>query len=360
MSSVPVRQRDTHRTPTGAPMDPPPPYSEAAAWSPDVQPVSSSSAAHRPHRPTTVHSEGAPKLRPRHAAVTPAQRPASAQESPLRSNTQYDGLTGRRTRRVPSPRRPLPTIDLFPRAGTSTSYDGLTRQHYSPRPRVTTAPNSTNDTITSSLPSAPATRASSSSAQPRSRGRDHADGPVASLAREPGHSRTRRPSPPPAAPSFEASSTSAPASRTGRGTPRSTQDGGSRRPPRSDGPTDLDILLARIELASEPEYNDLTLLADLLGPARTLPTIDALNIPEGTVELLRRRVTRDGRVKLKLQLLGASVERCSACLAQFRESDKAAVMQPCAHPVHADCARKWLACSTTCPMCRHDLRPASL
>lgn len=117
----------------------------------------------------------------------------------------------------------------------------------------------------------------------------------------------------------------------------------------------MDALLARIELAREPEYADLTLLADFLGPAHAPPSLDALGIPAGAVELVRRRVTRDGRVKLRLQLLGAPVERCSACLAQFRAGDAAAVLQPCAHAVHAECARRWLARSATCPMCRHRL-----
>ena len=51
----------------------------------------------------------------------------------------------------------------------------------------------------------------------------------------------------------------------------------------------------------------------------------------GEVELVRRRVTRDGRVKLKLSLLGVSVEKCAICMTQFKESDEGILGATCKH-----------------------------
>ncbi|KAH7098358.1 hypothetical protein BKA62DRAFT_622729, partial [Auriculariales sp. MPI-PUGE-AT-0066] len=78
----------------------------------------------------------------------------------------------------------------------------------------------------------------------------------------------------------------------------------------------------------------------------------------GIIEVQRRRVTNDGRVKLKLALMGTSVDRCGTCLSQFRAGEKAVMIQPCSHTAHSDCVRKWIARSATCPQCRHPLSVA--
>ncbi len=75
----------------------------------------------------------------------------------------------------------------------------------------------------------------------------------------------------------------------------------------------------------------------------------------GCVSVERRRVMKDGRVKLKLVLLGRKVDRCGVCLAQFKEADKGAVSPSCGHAFHEVCLRKWLVRSRTCPMCREVL-----
>ena len=51
----------------------------------------------------------------------------------------------------------------------------------------------------------------------------------------------------------------------------------------------------------------------------------------GCVEVVRRRVTRNGRVKLKLVLLGATVDRCVMCATQFRDCESAALSPRCQH-----------------------------
>lgn len=61
------------------------------------------------------------------------------------------------------------------------------------------------------------------------------------------------------------------------------------------------------------------------------PRIALEHISIGKVELRRRRMTRDGRTKLKLSLLGISVERCGICFSQFKEDQIAALLPNCTH-----------------------------
>jgi hypothetical protein len=75
------------------------------------------------------------------------------------------------------------------------------------------------------------------------------------------------------------------------------------------------------------------LLEEIMGPAAsTVPNRQALfdAIPSGRIEVLRRRVTKDGRKKLKLALLGVVVDKCGICLSQFREEVGASLL-PCQH-----------------------------
>jgi len=72
----------------------------------------------------------------------------------------------------------------------------------------------------------------------------------------------------------------------------------------------------------------------------------------GRIQMVRRRVTRSGRVKLKLVLLGATVDRCVMCKMQFRDNESAALGTRCEHAFHERCAGSWLSCGNrTCPEC---------
>ena len=51
----------------------------------------------------------------------------------------------------------------------------------------------------------------------------------------------------------------------------------------------------------------------------------------GRIEIARRRVTKEGRVKLKLILLGTAVDRCGICLSQFKEEQVAGLLPLCQH-----------------------------
>ncbi|KAI0824956.1 hypothetical protein BC628DRAFT_1321524 [Trametes gibbosa] len=72
----------------------------------------------------------------------------------------------------------------------------------------------------------------------------------------------------------------------------------------------------------------------------------------GAVEVERRRVLRDGRVKLKLALLGVAVDRCGVCLSQFRRAERGALTPVCRHSFHEACLRRWLRTAGVCPICR--------
>ncbi|PAV15180.1 zinc C3HC4 type (RING finger) [Pyrrhoderma noxium] len=114
------------------------------------------------------------------------------------------------------------------------------------------------------------------------------------------------------------------------------------------GPTDLDLLLARLE---DPDftfggrsYDDLLLLEEIFGPAIRSDmqgaSNDPLDLPLGRVEVLRRRVTKDGRTKLKLALMGVVVDKCGICLSQFKEATSAC-LTPCQHAFHENCMKAW-------------------
>ncbi|KAF8122141.1 hypothetical protein EV363DRAFT_1156260 [Boletus edulis] len=75
----------------------------------------------------------------------------------------------------------------------------------------------------------------------------------------------------------------------------------------------------------------------------------------GKVELVRRRVTRDGRVKLKMILFGVAVEKCAICMTQFKGDDVGILGATCHHAFHETCLATWLDRSQTCPLCRERL-----
>ncbi|KAI0312456.1 hypothetical protein OF83DRAFT_646714 [Amylostereum chailletii] len=123
--------------------------------------------------------------------------------------------------------------------------------------------------------------------------------------------------------------------------------------------TDLDVLLSRLEDGNSTgsNYEELLLVGDILG--RIAPqgiTPRAPSPPVGYIEVTRRRVTKDGRVKLKLSLLGVSVDRCGICLSQFKDSESASLLPKCQHAFHEKCISAWLRRGNrACPMCRESL-----
>lgn len=314
----PVAAAAEARAAEPCPVEPPPSYNEAIAWTPPVNlNAHSEPLLSRPQRENR---------RPMSSAA--AERlPMHRDAGPERPRTQYDGLTGRRTRPIEQTPVVDPATVVPPRPSPFARYDGLSRQRTRPLSESAQSPDRPSARPSSASPVA------GPSIPPEERKAASAPNVTTSSLDDPWEIVE--------APADERKAPSVP------------------RPlpplPLADA-TDLDVLLARIDRAAQPEYTDLTQLADFLGPARAPPRVA---MPEGVVEVARRRVTRDGRVKLKLALLGASVERCGACLAQFREHDRAAVLQPCGHAAHAECARKWFLQSATCPLCRHDLAQAA-
>jgi hypothetical protein len=51
----------------------------------------------------------------------------------------------------------------------------------------------------------------------------------------------------------------------------------------------------------------------------------------GQVQVVRRRVSRSGRMELKLVLLGTTVDRCVVCKMRFLDNDNAALGTRCQH-----------------------------
>ena len=109
------------------------------------------------------------------------------------------------------------------------------------------------------------------------------------------------------------------------------------RPQQSFEYTDLDLLVARLDspaAAQNTSYEDLLAITDFVGPA--IPPSSAANLqvvenlPVAPVQVERRRITKDGRKKLKLSLMGIVVDRCGVCMSQFKQHDSG-VLLPCHH-----------------------------
>ncbi|KAF7316497.1 RING-type domain-containing protein [Mycena indigotica] len=124
--------------------------------------------------------------------------------------------------------------------------------------------------------------------------------------------------------------------------------------------TDLDVLLSRIENDQRDgsNYEALLMVSDFIGPASPLDDNKANKsvLRTGTIEVARRRVLKDGRVKLKLVLLGTTVDRCGICMSQFKKAQAAKLSERCGHVYHEQCLARWTAKSRTCPLCRIPVR----
>ncbi|GAA6024500.1 hypothetical protein JCM8202_006350 [Rhodotorula sphaerocarpa] len=150
--------------------------------------------------------------------------------------------------------------------------------------------------------------------------------------------------------------------------------------------TDLDLLLARLESREDggaegggdeagsdggerrgtaagdsgQNYDDLLLLSDVLGqavPAGATATELAETLAVARVECERRRVTKNGKVKSKLSVVGVRCVDCAICLARFKVDQFAVALPDCLHIFHEQCIRSWFRLSRVCPVCRHDVFP---
>ncbi|CDR88368.1 uncharacterized protein SPSC_04195 [Sporisorium scitamineum] len=124
-----------------------------------------------------------------------------------------------------------------------------------------------------------------------------------------------------------------------------------RREP-SLGLTDFDLLVAQLERQGS-HFESLSAIGEFLGPAKpTAATAEQLaSLSVGLIECDSRRMTREGKIKQKLSCVGVRVDKCAICLAQFREAQRAVIL-PCGHIFHEECAIGLLRRITTCPTCR--------
>ncbi|KAE9391832.1 hypothetical protein BT96DRAFT_749825, partial [Gymnopus androsaceus JB14] len=72
----------------------------------------------------------------------------------------------------------------------------------------------------------------------------------------------------------------------------------------------------------------------------------------GSVSVVRKRITKAGKVRIKLSLLDGAVDKCGICLTQFKDHDLGARGGVCRHAFHERCLKRWSTHSRTCPLCR--------
>lgn len=126
---------------------------------------------------------------------------------------------------------------------------------------------------------------------------------------------------------------------------------------------DIDILISRIDSKDGGTYQQSFTVSEVIGVERRPGTArphdyqeDSANVPlVGPIEVQRRRKLKDGRVKLKLSLMGVSVDNCGICFMQFKEKEVGALTPKCHHSYHEKCLKAWLQRNPTCPSCRAPL-----
>ncbi|ODN82796.1 hypothetical protein L202_01069 [Cryptococcus amylolentus CBS 6039] len=121
--------------------------------------------------------------------------------------------------------------------------------------------------------------------------------------------------------------------------------------------TDLELFVARLD-GSGREYEGFSHLTTFLGPSKPAaasPAALATLLP-GIVSVDSRRTTPQGKVKLKLSLLGVRVAKCPICLSQFKGGDKGVLVPGCGHAGHESCVKRWFREDGRCFVCREVLK----
>jgi len=127
---------------------------------------------------------------------------------------------------------------------------------------------------------------------------------------------------------------------------------------------DLDVLISRIDSNDGGTYQESLRVSEVIREGERPGTARPHGRPEdsvsaplvGPIEVQRRRKHKDGRVKLKLRLMGVPVENCGICFTQFKDKEVGALTPKCHHSYHEGCLKTWLQRSPTCPSCRAPLK----
>lgn len=138
--------------------------------------------------------------------------------------------------------------------------------------------------------------------------------------------------------------------------------------------TDLDLAAARLEGTSDEFEVSLGIIRERssvtyrpLQGIREITSFVSENAKHGAtpselsnlfiapVEVESRRVTKEGKTKLKLSALGVRVLKCTVCLNNFRSGDIMAMMPKCGHVGHQKCVVEWLKRDARCMVCREAL-----
>lgn len=132
----------------------------------------------------------------------------------------------------------------------------------------------------------------------------------------------------------------------------------TRSTPRRDaslGLTDFDLLVASLDHPSSGgrSYDRLCAISDFLGPAKrtSLSASQLSSLSVGMIECDSRRITKEGKVKQKLSCVGVRVDKCPICIAQFREGQRAVILN-CGHIMHEVCGRELFRRTDRCGVCR--------
>ena len=99
-------------------------------------------------------------------------------------------------------------------------------------------------------------------------------------------------------------------------------------------------------------------IAQFLGPAKSpAASQEALStLLPGPITVESRRLTKEGKTKLKLSLLGVRVTKCPICITQFREDEMGVILPGCGHLGHEACVRRWFREDDRCFVCRVRLK----
>ena len=101
-----------------------------------------------------------------------------------------------------------------------------------------------------------------------------------------------------------------------------------------------------------------TQIVNFLGPAKSpaAPPEALATLLPGPISIDSKRTTKEGKVKLKLSLLGVRVSKCPICLTQYRANERGVLLPECGHAAHERCAERWFKEDDRCFVCREKLK----
>jgi len=130
-------------------------------------------------------------------------------------------------------------------------------------------------------------------------------------------------------------------------------------------PENHPLLSAPSLFTDTPSYEDMLLIASLLGPAKppvasesdvaSAPGLFIIEVTNGKVSAVSQESSERIQLPPVVEDGIERAERCLVCLSDYEAEDEARMLVKCGHLFHKDCIDQWLTEGrNSCPLCRGD------